>query len=143
MPRHPRIVIRGESLPPYLQFFNPRFYGANDSIRILLSARTYFIILVVIIMSGSAPISRSAIPVSISCGVTSCPVGSSSVSLCILKCSQASEVASSLPLVILIRRLHSGGMGFPLSQFLTALTLLKHSFAVSSTLKPHSNSRKT
>ncbi|CDU10531.1 hypothetical protein VDIAB_271058 [Vibrio diabolicus] len=65
------------------------------------------------------------------------------MSLCILKFSQASEVASSLPLVILISRLHSGGMGFPESHNLTTLTLLKHSFAASSTLKPHSNSRKT
>lgn len=34
-------------------------------------------------------------------------------------------------------------MGFPSSHDLTTLTLLKHRTAVSSTLKPHTNSRKT
>lgn len=95
-----------------------------------------------IIASVFALISSIAIPVKISCGMTNCPVESSSAFLCILKFSQSSEVASSLPLVILIKRLHSGGIGFSSFQGLAVLTVLKHSFAVSSTLKPLSSSRK-
>ncbi len=109
---------------------------------ISVNALTYRINFDAMIKSGSAPSSSRATPVNICCAVTCCPVGNSSISLCILNRSQSSEIASSLPLAIRIKRLHSGGFSFPLSQFLTIITPLKQSSAVSSIVNPHSNSQK-
>lgn len=95
-----------------------------------------------VFISISDWISNRAMPARTCCAVTVWPVGSSNPCRCILNCSHSFESFNSRPFAILISLLHSGGIGFPSSQAVTVLTVLKHNFAVSSLLIQQIYSRK-